>query len=282
MLTTDQIIKTISQMPPISPAAHRITELLAQPRQSVKELAEAVQIDPVVTAQILKVCNSAYFSLPVKVVSVPHAINMLGAHRLVDIVLLGTSRALMKRNLKGYGLAGGDLWEQSLATALIARALALRCQMKRTSLLFTAGLLKDLGKIVLDRYIAKAARQINDRMVTTGCSHAEAERTVLGFDFLDVSVMIAEKWQFPESLVAIIRNCRVSDAVDFRDPGPAAVYLASALVQMQAAADEIRVRDWRYHQAAQEYLKLETAALEEINRGSREAVKNYRAMLAGA
>ncbi len=282
MLTNNQILKTISGMPPISPAAHRIAELLARPRQSVKELAEAVHVDPVVTAQILKVCNSAYFSLPVKVVSVPHAINMLGAHRLVDIVLLGSSRALMRRHLKGYGMAGGALWEQSLTTALIARALALRCQLKRTSLLFTAGLLKDLGKVVLDRFIAKTSRQINDLVVTTDCSHAEAEKTVLGFDYLDVSVMIAEEWQFPESLVALIRDCRVSEDAAFKDTGPAVVYLASALAQMQITQDEIRVRDWRHYPSAQAYLKLETATLAEIDRGSREAVKNYRAMLADA
>ncbi len=281
MLTTDQILKTISRMPPISPAARRITELLAHPRRSIKELAEAVQVDPVVTAQILKVCNSAYFSLPVKVVSVPHAINMLGAHRLVDIVLLGSSQALMKRNLRGYGMVGGELWEQSLTTALIARALALRCQIKRTSLLFTAGLLKDLGKVVLDRFIAKSSKEINDLVVTTDCSQAKAEKAVLGFDFLDVSVMIVEKWQFPDSLVEIIRNCRVRDTDDFKGPAPAVVYLASALAQMQSSDDEIRIREWRHYQSAQTYLNLETESLEEIRRGSREAVKNYRAMLAG-
>jgi HD-like signal output (HDOD) protein len=280
MLSTEQILRTISRMPPISPVAHRIAELLARPRQSVKELAEAVQVDPVVTAQVLKVSNSAYFSLPVKVVSIPHAINMLGANRLADIVLMSNSRALMQGDLKGYGLARGELWEQSLATALIARGIALRCRIKRTSLLFTAGLLKDLGKVVLDRFIGDVYGQINDLVVNSDLSQAEAEKAVLGFDFLDVSVMIAEKWQFPQSLVAIIRACRVTDTTDFKDPAPAVVYLAGAVALMPSAGDALPERAARHFQAAQAALELETATLEELGRASKAAVRNYREMLA--
>lgn len=109
MLTTDQPLKAIRRMSPISPAAHRITELLARPHQSVNVRGEDLQAAPVAKAQDLEICNSAYFSLPVKLISVPRAINMRGAQRLVDIVLLISLRMGFKRDLEGYGMAGEEL-----------------------------------------------------------------------------------------------------------------------------------------------------------------------------
>ena len=105
------------------------------------------------TANLLKLANSAYFGIPAKVGSVRQAVILLGLKRLVQMVIAACTSAIMDRGVPGYDLPAGDLWRHSLAVSVAAEGLARELKMESAEEIFTAALLHDVGKLAIDAEI---------------------------------------------------------------------------------------------------------------------------------
>jgi putative nucleotidyltransferase with HDIG domain len=203
----NKIIGSIGGLPPFPEVARRILELSREPEVSNREIAEVMKYDDALTANCLKLCNSSYYSLSVKVFSMTQAVNMLGLKNIIMIALASTKSlsAYCKAQQK-YCLTKGELWRHSVTTAIISQLLLKKANVDEDSILFTAALLHDFGKIVLDQYAEGDIDNLIELTQKEGVSLIEAERQVFGVDHAELGGLVAEEWNFPNMLVNSVRN----------------------------------------------------------------------------
>ncbi|MFO7784299.1 MAG: HDOD domain-containing protein [Thermodesulfobacteriota bacterium] len=222
------IVAGIDALRPIPQVANKVMSIVKDPQSSMGMLSEIIQYDQVLTANLLKAANSAYFGLSKRVDSLHQAIVYLGMDKVADLVLMGAGSANYSQPQEGYGLKSGDLWRYSVSSALIARDLAEKKQMEDPHVVFTAALLKDIGKVVLSQYVAESIEKINFLVSEHGFSFREAEKTILGIDHAELGAMIAGKWRFSEKMIDIIGNHHLPIDALYREEA-AVVYVADTL-----------------------------------------------------
>ena len=207
----EKIVDSIEGLPPFPEAARRILELAETPDVGASDILEVIQYDQAITANCLKLCNSSFFSLPVKIFTVEQAVALLGLQNIVKIVLANCKglSPYMKAQ-EGYGLHPGELWRHSVATAALSQLLVKKVGMKEDAVLFTAALLHDVGKLVLDKYIAENPSELALLIRKDGLTFTQAEKEVFGIDHAELGGLIAEAWNFPVSLINSIRNHHAS------------------------------------------------------------------------
>jgi len=200
------IIKDIAKLKPIPQVVNKILAIQQDPDSSMEDLARVISHDAITTANLLRAANSAYYARPKAFESVQQAIVYLGMDEVVDIVLMSSSAKNLKHPQKGYGLKAGDLWRNSLASALISRELSQKLNMANSHLIFTSALLKDIGKAVLGQYVWASTKDICALVEGGDRSFQEAEKNILGIDHAELGAMAAEAWQFSPEMVDIIRH----------------------------------------------------------------------------
>ncbi|WP_321494286.1 HDOD domain-containing protein [uncultured Desulfobacter sp.] len=232
MTTLDKMIAEIKDLTPIPAVAALLLDVAEKPDSSMEDIAEIIQYDPIMTVDILKTCNSAYMGLKQPAESIQDAVSMLGIDRIVELALVKSSAKVLTTAPQGYGLAHGDLWRYSIASAIIAKQAAVRLGLKNKSTIFTAALIKDIGKIILEKYVSKDFNKINALVKTQGYSFREAEKKILGIDHAELGALIAKTWQFSPRMIKLIRHHHLSDDSMMKDKEVAAVYLADCICMM--------------------------------------------------
>jgi putative nucleotidyltransferase with HDIG domain len=226
------ILKKVKQLDPIPVVIHKVLALAEDPDASMKEMVEVVERDPAITANLLKRVNSAHMGLPVKVDSVQQSVSMLGMQTVVEMVLSQNLSGNLNRAQKGYGLAKGDLWSQSLSVAMVARSLASQRELMSLPAIYTAALLKDIGKVILHEFVADQLEAIQKLVAEKGLSFVEAESEVLGMDHAALGGVIAKQWHFSPHMTYMIENHHLTNPASRTDPATAALYLADMVAMM--------------------------------------------------
>ncbi len=264
MISIQSIISEIDTLTPISQIMNQVLSLAKDPKSSMSDIADVIVYDPIITASLIKTCNSAYFALPREVNSVKDAIVLLGLNRVVDLVLIKSVSENLKKAQAGYGLHEGDLWRYSVTTAIMARDLAKRKNASDTQLIFTASLLKDIGKIILDRFVADAIDRIDTLVRDHKYSFHEAEKEVIGLDHAELGGLIAEKWNFSSKMTSIITNHHITDLSALEDFETAIVYLSEIAAMMAGIGGGADGLAYRFHKSALECLSVSEDEFQEI------------------
>jgi HD-like signal output (HDOD) protein len=232
MATVDKILKKVKMLQPISPIIHKILALTEDPDCSMDDLVHLIEYDPAATANLLRICNSVYLGLPVKIDSVQQAVIMLGFRKVFDIVMAQAFSANMITAQKGYELEKGDLWQQSIATAMVARSLGERRDLYALPAIYTAALLKDIGKVVLHEYVENQWDKIQQCLDTEGNNFIDAEKESLGMDHATLGGIIAREWNFSDHMAYMIENHHLNNPEARNDPATATLYLADMVSMM--------------------------------------------------
>jgi putative nucleotidyltransferase with HDIG domain len=195
-----RVIDGLVALPTLPLVASRLLEAIADPDTYSEEIARIVALDPALTARTLRLANSDFYGFPRKVGSVELAVVVLGGPTVRDLVL----SAAVFQTLGASGSELGALWDHSMATGVAARALADCAGYRLAGEAYAAGVLHDVGKVVLrqsfpDRFEGVLALARAQRI-----SIAEAERGVLGSDHAEVGGWLAERWGLPADLVEAI------------------------------------------------------------------------------
>jgi HD-like signal output (HDOD) protein len=235
MAKIQKIIQKVKKLEPIPVVIHKVLDFAGKSDGTLAELVRLVENDPAITANLLKTCNSARMGLLVKVNSVQQAVALLGIQNVVEIVVTQTLSVNLPRAQKGYGLAKGELWKQSVATAMVARNLAERRQLPLLPTIYTAALLKDIGKVVLHEFVADELKKIEHQVHIKGLNFVEAEHLCIGMDHATLGGIIAEEWKFSDQMVFMIRHHHLLDPEARKDPATATLYLAD-MVSMLAGS----------------------------------------------
>ncbi|HSM89698.1 MAG TPA: HDOD domain-containing protein [Desulfobacterales bacterium] len=194
------IMTQVKSFPGMPATAARLMPLLQNPDSSAGKIEDILKYDPGLTANILKLTNSAYFGLPSRVSSVRQAIMLLGWKRLLQLVMTMCMSALMKKPVPGYDLPRGELWRHSVAVSVAADLLVKSLSISDADEVFTAALLHDIGKLVLGDYVQEDLEKI-EGMVSKGISFEVAEYVVLGTNHAAIGARILQNWSLPRELV---------------------------------------------------------------------------------
>lgn len=232
MNTLQQFIREIKNLQPIPAVASRLLTIMDDPDHSMDDIANIIQYDPVITAGVLRTCNSAYFGLRHPAESIRDAVRLLGTDQIIELVLVKSGARVLAGKQDGYGLEKGEMWAYSVSSAVIAREVALRLSLENKNTLFTCALIKDIGKVILEKHVSHSAAQIRDLVNSGAYSFQEAEKKVLGIDHSEIGAMIAKMWKFSPKMVKIIRHHHLSDESMIQDREIAAVYLADCICMM--------------------------------------------------
>ena len=209
MSTANELVSHVKNLPPISQAALRLVSLLDQPTVSNDDVVAVLRYDNVLTAKLLRACNSPYFGLEEPVRSVDQAVLILGHQQILHIVLTLAFGGAMMAPLPGYAVEANELWQHSLTTAMAAEVIANEYPElnAETPVAFTAGLLHDIGKLVLGQTLTPDSQQAIRSLISRGqLSRVEAERQVLGTDHAEVGANLLESWRVPGDIVEAVAH----------------------------------------------------------------------------
>ena len=199
-----KIVQSIKDLPPMPQVVIRIQNLLADLNSDTKQLAEMIESDQAIAAKVLKMANSAFYGMSGKISSVHQASLLLGYQTLGEIVTMAGAANLLAGKMPGYGYDSQDLWKHSVSVAFTCKLIA---AIKNKDLIYeahTAGLIHDVGKIILDRYIMEQKDKIADYMDQEEKTFLDAERYFFGFDHAEIASEICRSWKIPENITLSI------------------------------------------------------------------------------
>ncbi len=200
------IIQNVEQLPSLPDVVSKIINMVNDPDVSFKHVADEIAKDQAITANILKLCNSAYFSKGKEISSIDRAIVILGLKEVKDIVVIATTKSVLNKVIVGYDLARGELWKHGVAVAMLAKKIATECNQKTIAdIAFTGGIIHDVGKTVLALFVQSTFKDILNTVTEKSITFQEAEKVVMGFDHQQIGEQVAIKWKFPRVLQSIVR-----------------------------------------------------------------------------
>ncbi len=263
-LTMEDIISKVKEIPPFPQTVMRIIELTNDPRSGAKDLEAEIMKDQGLTTQILKLANSAFYRGRRKIDTVADASILLGFSAIQSMVLATVVGSVMNKELPGYALEKEALWKQSQISAIMTRTIAKKVKYSKPDQAYTAGLLRDIGKVILDTYVENGYDEINAIVENEGRSFIVAEEIVLGYHHGQIGAKIAEKWNLPEELVEVIA-CHHNPAVAFVNPELVAItHISDSLVMMMGIHIGIDGLAYEFFSDSVKLLGLDDIMLSEI------------------
>jgi len=201
-----KLIDKIEEVVPLPSVAMRIINYIDDPDAEISQLAKLISMDQALTTEVLKLANSAYYGFPRRVSTISEAVVILGFSTTRSVVWSVILSSTLKKPVLGYALPEGALWRHSVAVAVGSKLILQHAKVKGVNMeeAFVAGLIHDIGKLLLATYVAGAYEEIV-KVISQGRSFDEAEREVLGYDHAIVGAMAAEKWNLPQNYVDAIK-----------------------------------------------------------------------------
>ncbi len=193
-------------MPSFSTTVAKVLKVCSSPDAAAGDLNRVISYDPVLTGQLIKLINSAYYGLPNRVTSLTRAIIMLGINTVKNMVLSTSVLASFRGKLNIEALTIDDFWEHSLGVAVIAKAIAKQqhVPMDEQEEFFVAGLMHDLGKIPLINCCPELYQQALDAAKGSRSALRLAEIDAIGMDHCQVGYLIGAKWKLVDRVQAAI------------------------------------------------------------------------------
>ena len=199
-----RVVQRIYDIPSFPQVISRLTEVAEDPNSSSSDLAEVMDKDQALSAKVLKLVNSAFYSLPRPVSSLRHAITLIGFNSVRSLAISVSVRGAFPGDKDPD--AQQAFWEHSLFVACATRLLGERNRLPYKDDLFTAGLMHDIGVLVARRYLEEEALQADRIVVEEGITTIQAERQVIGVEHTLLGAWLAEHWRLPPLLHSAIRD----------------------------------------------------------------------------
>ncbi|WP_319404803.1 HDOD domain-containing protein [uncultured Desulfosarcina sp.] len=202
-----KIISNTSSLPAMPEVMLKVQQMIKHPGTSPAQLSKIIEIDPAMVTGILKVANSAYYGFRGKVATIQHASALFGTRRLAELITAMSAGGVLGKAMDGYGLNAGDMWRHSIAVACTAGEIAAAIGSDAPDSAYMAGLLHDVGKIILDPYV-RERKVLFDHYFATQPEKTvqDAERDILGFDHAVIAAILCENWSLPRSISFGIRH----------------------------------------------------------------------------
>ena len=256
MIKRKIIFSQIKRVPVLSGAVQEGLRLLRDPQVDMGALAQVLQHDPGITVSILRLANTPYFGSVNRVNNLRDAVVRLGSKRISQLLLTVAVSPRISGELEGYDQASCTLLEQSLAIAVASELAAAELGIDAPSHTFTAGLLANIGKIVLSQFLDNDYDEVNALVERENVSFKEAERRVLGADHAEIGAELLASWNLPEEIVRVVRYFRTPDACPEQDVTLDLVHVGSVVAAMTGIGQGLDGMQYPVSEAVVERLGL--------------------------
>lgn len=216
-------VERLRDLPTLPAVVERVGQVLERPDADLAEAAAIIETDQVLTAQLLRLANSAFYGVSGRIGSVTQALTVLGT-TLARSLLYGTSVLDLRINLTGF-------WEHAIGVAVASGVLAKRLRLPKPEEVSGAGLLHDLGKVVLYKQAPEAFGAVLATAAAEGVPFGVAERRLLGLDHTEVASWLLTRWKFPARVVEPVVCHHAPERARGARAEAAVVHVANALVR---------------------------------------------------
>lgn len=205
-MNTNEFMKamdSIRDLPTLPEVVTKVIEVTSDPKSSAKDLVKVISKDQAMTAKVLKVVNSAFYALPRRIGSTDHAVAILGYNTVKNIALsIGVFKAFSKGGSASVDV--GAFWRHTIGCATAASVIAKKSRLWSPDEAFTAGIVHDIGFLVMDRYFPiEMAAVLNS--LTTGSSLRQGEEKFFGLTHETAGWYILRRWRFPDEMATAVR-----------------------------------------------------------------------------
>jgi len=227
----DKLIQKIEQIPTIPMVSQRIMEIAGDEKASFKDFVRIIEKDQALAAKILRVANSAFYGFLSRVSSLEHALVILGINEVKSIVL-GCSVYNFFSHGQNDAFDRTRFWKHAITCSQVAKLLGAHFNTRNGDSLFLAGLIHDIGKVVLDQYFHEDFLQIIEHISLTKTTFSKAEKKILGTTHCQIAAKVLKQWRFPDEVIMQIlyhhapwhdKNYRTNSII---------IYLANVLTKL--------------------------------------------------
>ncbi|NMA02964.1 MAG: HDOD domain-containing protein [Clostridia bacterium] len=261
-ISLDEIVAKVDDIPGFSDVILRVMRLTEDPDSTAEDIQNVLVQDQGLTVKVLRLANSAHYGFARRIDTISQATILLGFQAIRSIVLAASCSPMLKKEMEGYGLAPGELWRHSQAVAITAKEVARASRKGHPEQAYTAGLLHDIGKIILNHYMKNNYKFVLLKMEQDQSSFLEAEEAVLGFNHSQLGQRIGDKWSLPPDLVEAIANHH--QPKEENNDLTAIIHVADALVMMMGIGLGVDGLAYELSPLALERLQLTEKQLEKI------------------
>ncbi len=198
------ITDKITSLPTLPKVITEITNLMQNPRTSAEEVGRAITMDQALASKVLRLVNSAFYGFPGRINTITHAIVILGFNTVKNIVLT----ASVFDKLGGKGEKGNfnleKFWMHSIGTGVIAKEIAKKVNFRSQEESFLAGLLHDIGKVILFKYLPEEFDNVEAILEKNNILFLDAEKEAINLTHNEIGSWLSQRWNLPEDLRAAI------------------------------------------------------------------------------
>lgn len=252
----------------ISEVAQKLLMVTADPNHSLRDIVKIVENDVYVTARLLRVANSAYFSRGHEINTVQRAVMHLGETIVSSIALGASTGDMLTRPLQGYDSEEGGLWAHSLVAAIAARKVALLIDHKSVApdQAYTAAMLMDIGMSILSDHLAGEMDTLVESIDSqTASDFLDAEKGTAGANHADVGTEMARIWNLPPSIASTIEyHHHPSSAPEEIRPMIYTVHVADMIARMAGYGIGVETLSYTMDEGYRAYVPLDKARIEAL------------------
>ena len=197
--TLDRLVDETSTVYSLPLFYERLNETINHPRSSIDDISKIITEDQGLTARLLRLANSPMFGCYASVDTITKAVTIIGTQQLRDLALAASVMGVFK-GIPEDLLNMASFWRHCIACGIIARSLAVYRRESNVERLFVAGMLHDVGQVVLAAARPEVSREILEAQRDTGRLYLELERERLGFDHAELGGALLKKWKIPASI----------------------------------------------------------------------------------
>jgi putative nucleotidyltransferase with HDIG domain len=196
-------LQAAESIPPLPDNVVRVLAMLNDRGTEPDDLVRVLEQDPVLVGRMLSMANSPFYGLSHDITSTKQAVMVLGFRGVRSLVLATSTSKFMRQDFSAYGHDQDGLWKHAVVVSAYARAIAttLKCSVDRREELFIAGLLHDIGKMILAPKLSDEGAAGDGRPMTP-----QAEHDALGLDHAEAGALVASKWNLSPSIQDLIEN----------------------------------------------------------------------------
>ncbi len=255
---------------------------MADPDHNRHDIECLIAQDPALTMRILRIVNSSYYALPRKIDRVDQAISIIGEDDLNNLILATSAMAVLKR-LANPLIDFQEFWLHSVECGLMARTIAKRSHYADCEKLFTAGLLHDVGKIVLYYQLPELARAVLHESKMSGCRIEGAEQRLLSFNHAQVGGALARAWKLPEVLCRSVAFHHQPNQAEAFEMEASIVHIANALSNcyetLPIDSDQVEIESLGFELQALDVIGMSMKSLLETVAAVQEQCKEVQTMM---
>ena len=230
-LRVDDIIRSVERLKPMPSNVSHILREIEKQNVGIDALAGMIGLDQVLTALVLQLSNSVSLGYSRTCSTLHEAIMHIGLQRLKSALVTSPATSMMNRSLSGYHLGAGELWQHSLMVGVASEWLAQVLHYPDPEQAYVAGLLHDIGKLLLDQAVFSNYARLADYVQKYNVQLWQVEEKLIGIDHARVGGLIAEHWNFPVVLVDAINFHHVPSFARINQRLPAIVNLANSFTE---------------------------------------------------